>query len=143
MSIVNTFFFEELSRIAGHEVGSQWLRQTMGNSHKKRKSSSASFTSLEKLADASRNVSPSNVSRASDDINTSSSTLASGESAEVVFTKTPKIHLDLLPNLHTQSNWPAEMFLPTESVPKLHSIGNGDEDTMGLIYTDAAHIVLD
>ena len=139
---MNTFFFEELSRIAGREVGSQWLKQISGSSLKKRKSSSASFPIMGKTADQSSPVSPRNCALDSA-INSFSSTTVSGECFEISSTQGPKIHLDLLPNLHSQSSWPEEMFFATESVPKLHSNGNRDEDTMGLIYTDAAHTVLD
>jgi hypothetical protein len=143
MSVVNTFFYEELTRVAGREVGSQWLSQTSGHNQKKRKSSSSSFSSAGKTADSSSPVSPSISSCCADPIHSCSSTLVSGECSDPGVTQAPKIHLDLLPNLHTKSSWPEEMFMTTDSVTKLHSNGNHDEDTMGLIYTDAAHTVLD
>ena len=41
MSIVDLYFYEELSRTVGHEIGSQWLKSKFGVGMRKRKSNSA------------------------------------------------------------------------------------------------------
>jgi hypothetical protein len=144
MSVVDLFFYEELSRVAGQETGSQWLRTTVRHVSKKRK-----MMSGQRSPDFSRPSSPRSWA-SSVDSNTNmdkgcAGTAVSGTpSSESSIVPPRKLHLDFLPNLHDQLSQDVDMFKAAcRSSPKQHALTTSSESRIGLIFTDAAHTVLD
>ena len=66
----------------------------------------------------------------------------SSSSSETPVVHPRKLHLDSLPNLHDHQE--VQMFKAADlPSTKLHAFTSSTESRMGLIYTDAAHTVLD
>ena len=141
MSIVDLFFYEELSSIAGHDVGTQWLKNTSGDGAKHGKSS---------LRNTGKSRSPHTSSWTLDrdeklqNENVLSSVAKCRESLQLKSSiRLPKIHVDSLPNLYVQSYLPQDLIKAANLSPKLKNPTNTDDSKLGLMFTDAAHTVLD
>ena len=140
MSIVDLYFYEELSSVAGNEIGSQWLKKTVGNSLRRRKSGFARFgssfgrldrgSSLSSLSESSCPSSPRSCA------STTESPMCNDKpsSGSSSFSKT---------NFSNDSYDQAEEFRNAFSSPSHFSSEQTGASTEGLIFTDAAHMVLD
>ena len=137
MSIVDLYFFEELSSTAGHEIGTQWLKKIVANSLKRRKS--AVGRSFSRLTNGSSGKTP--------DTSTPSSprSWTSAADATTQFDKysaaSGNIPLEQSTVLFT--HWPDETFKTANQGSKLYPTTHADISKEGLVFTDAAHTVID
>jgi hypothetical protein len=151
MSIVDLYFYEELSSVAGNEIGSQWLKKTVGNSLRRRKSGFARFgssfgrlsrgSSLSSLSESSCPSSPrSCASTTESPMFNDKPSSGSAAPEDEVFAITSSCSKT---NFSNDSYDQAEEFRNAFSSPSHFSSEQTGASTEGLIFTDAAHMVLD
>lgn len=142
MSKLDLFFYEELSIIAGHDIGSQWLRDISAS--RKRKASSDFFSSNKKAADSSfadkHRINPEVTILAENRaFNVYSDRLSSPLRDSF---QSPWIDLDSL-SKQPQSSCRPDHIWRSDIINKIDFLSDRDESAMGLIFTDAAHTVLE
>ena len=150
MSIIDLCFYEELFRTAGHEVGSQWLKSSFGIGMKKRKSTfgrlGATFGPLSgsRTPETSNPSSPRSVASVADSgshtdkIRLCAATLCCNDNLQV---KASSPHQ--LAQQRNESGWQEQGRRASTSSSKLYPSLETEESTKGLLYTDAAHTILD
>jgi hypothetical protein len=150
MSVVHLYFYEELSSIAGNEAASQWLKDALRDSLLKRRSAIAGFgssfgrlsrgSSLGRQSEASCPSSPrSCASTTESPLFNDKPSSGSAAPRDDVFDKSSscaKTHV-------INDSYDQEEFRNAFPSPSYFSSEQTEESTEGLIFTDAAHMVLD
>jgi hypothetical protein len=145
MSAVDLYFFEELTRVAGHDVGLRWMQNVSRHASKQRKSSSGHRNSL---IDVTSRHPATSTSEANTHLCNEKSAHSASNSADLsprkFFAIDPKLHLDSLPAIQPVDCWPSEMFSAANASQKFNiATRSVDDPSLGLIFTDAAHTILD
>ena len=151
MSKLDLFFYEELSIIAGREVGSKWLTDTLEHGLKKRKSISDNYSSNKRVHESKRSgtLDPATSLDKALDVTSDSQRQREVEkdSCETLpysnTASSPRIHVDSLPMLNHKTCSLDDILATGNSNRKRHDFSDQNESNLGLIFTDAAHVILD
>ena len=141
---VELFFYEELCKLEGHSVAADWLGTALSRNASRKNSSPVLSIRLSGSKDCSKD----SRSRKSE----SPRSRAAVKHVDVFESRDnmqkdmvqPMIHLDQLPNLPCEMTSSDKAALKSDSSsPRSASPTAFDEARFGLIFTDAAHAVLD
>ena len=141
-TVVDLYFYEELSRIAGHETGSQWLlSQTikLSRATSRMSLSSTGCTSTPcRTPDHSAPASPRGQQMWTEAM------VPAGHRNRIVSTNPPSCHKSFFLNIPTEGlDSPLEQVMRGNAFNLSPNSFKSDSSKIGLIFTDAAHSVLD
>ena len=142
---VELFFYEELCKLEGHSVAADWLGTAL--SHNASRRNSSPVLSMRMRMSGSKDCSKDSRSRTCE----SPRSRVAANHVDILESRDPlqkdmvqpMIHLDQLPNLPCEMTTDFEAYKSGSSSPRSSSPTAFDGARFGLIFTDAAHAVLD
>ena len=144
MSVVELYFYEELSKLAGKQIASQWLRSVLSHSVRSKK---LSIVFSSKFCGTPESSNPSTPRSA---VSSTETTMPQDRTAsrEVIYKCTELSQSEFpVPSRSASHELSAsnDTLKSANTSPRLE-LGSSktlDGDNFGLIFTDAAHAVLD